>query len=266
MCCSSLFDLMVPWRATPLRRCLIAALGLTFVVTTACVPPSFFFNREEGDPRERAARQEMDEIERAQDLGASIPRWRFEGIVERYPRTEAAYEATLILARDDFATLRALRQTSTSKKNQEEPFTAFVEEYAFGSHSQPQDPAVAEAFRRDLHPLLYNALAWLDDTSLQFRYLERFPEMAGSAKLRQSIEEDLVKPSLRWDAVRLLEAYAQVEPRSPNIEALELEIQENLMVFIEELGTKKDCDRFLERFPDSPHREAVLRIKSTKTI
>lgn len=244
----------------------LVALGSLALGLTACVPPSFLFNREEGDPRELQARGEMRDIERAQDLGASIPRWRYERVVERYPRTEAAYRANLILASKDYATLDALRETSSSKANQAEAFTAFVEKYGFGPHSQPTDPAVAEAYRRDLHPLLYDALAWLGDRPLQFRYIERFPDMKGSAKLRESIEQSLLNPSLRWEAVRLLEAYAEVEPKSPNIPELEEQIQKNLLVFIEELGTKKDCDRFLEYFPDSPHRDEVLNIRKTKTI
>jgi len=253
-------------RPVPFRSFPAAACTLALFFATACVPPSFLFNREEGDPRELAARREMREVEQARDLGASIPRWRFERIVKQYPQTTTAYEATLILARDDFATLDALRQTSTSKKNQEGAFREFIETYAFGPHSQPREPEMAEAYRRDLHPLLYDALDWLGDFELQFRYIQRFPGIAGSAKLRQSIEEAIVRPERRWEAVRLLEAYAQLQPRSPNIAALEQKIQENLLVFIEELGTKQDCDTFLEHFPDSPHRETVLKIKRSKTI
>lgn len=253
-------------RSDPFRLFPVAALISALLFSMACVPPSFLFNREKGDPRELAAAREMAEIDRARDLGASIPRWRFERLVERYPQTPTAYEATLILARDDFDTLKALRMTSTSKKNQEKPFRDFIVTYAFGSHSQPPDPEMAEAFRRDLHPLLYDALDWVGDFELQFRYIQRFPRMAGSAELRRTIEDAIVQPERRWDAVKLLEAYAQVEPRSPNIGALELQIQENLLIYIEQLGTKKDCDRFLEHFPDSPHVESVMKIKSTKTI
>ncbi len=233
---------------------------------TACLPPSHLRNRELEDPRELRARAELQKVENAQNLGSSVPRWRYEKIIERYPQTVAAYECTLVLSRIDFTTLNTLRQTSASKANQAAGFTDFIEEYGFGAHSMPQDPRLAEDFRREIHPRLYDALSWLGNRPLQFRYIERFPNMEGSAKLRQSIEAEIVQPNLRWDAVKLLNAYAVVQPRSPNIEALRDRIQVNILAYIDEFGTKKDCDLFFEYFPESPYRARVETLKSIKTI
>jgi hypothetical protein len=186
--------------------------------------------------------------------------------VEHYPQTEAAYESTLVLARMDFSTLNTLRDASASKANQAQSFVDFIEEYGFGPHSVPPDPRLADDYRREIHPRLYDALSWLGHRPLQFRYIERFPQMPGSAKLRQSIEADIVRPNLRWDAVKMLHAYAEVDPPSPNLRALEDQIQLNLVRFIEEFGVKKDCDLFFQYFPDSPHRAKVETLKSIKTI
>lgn len=239
---------------------------LPVLLLTGCTLPSTFYEEDTRPPAEQAAAAEMRRIEDAQDRNASIPRWRYENIITRYPGTASAYEANLILARRDFATLNTQRASSASRSNLTPLFRDFVETYGFGSHSQPGDPRIAEDYRRELHPLLYDALHWLEDLPLQYRYIERYPNLSTSARLRESIERALINPALRWEAMDLLDAYARVQPPSPNLRTLQDRIELNLVTFIDTVGTRKDCDRFIERFPDSAHIERVRKLRTEKVL
>lgn len=261
----------IPAVLSLVHRCRFAcrpagAYALASLLLTACTLPSSFNETDARPPAEQAADAELRRIEDAQDRNGSIPRWRYENLLNRYPGTPAAYEANLILARKDFSTLNTQRASSASRQNLIPLFTDFVENYGFGSHSQPADPAIAEDYRRELHPLLYDALVWLADFPLQYRYIERYPGLQTSARLRETVEKSLTNPELRWRAIELLDVYALVQPTSPNIPEIQDRIELNLVAFIDQLGTRKDCDRFLERFPDSQYAEKVRSLRNEKVL
>jgi len=143
----------------------------------------------------------------------------------------------------------------------------FINSYALSDYLPvPEDPQLRETYYRKLHPLLINALTQVNSFEAWVHYLATYPENPYFQQAAEQAEKYLATESDKWEGYEMLKSYLalydeQFKRSCPNREALIRKFQDGLVGLVEKEATMEQLDRYLQTFPDSPHKKRIALLK-----
>jgi len=214
------------------------------------------------------ARKRAAELRDQETLGLfeAVKNARKASILERFvaehPGTKAAFLAKLRIAEIDFHDLandnpfRPYRPSNNS-------WAGFLQYYAFGDYIPvPKDPDLRATYYKKLHPLILAALQKLESFDAWIAYFLRYPDSPYFEKAAEQVEDFLLKHSDKWKGYEMLETYFalydKIKKPCPHRDELIRKFQEGLAEAVKRTDSIEEYKRYLETFPDSPHKKEII--------
>jgi len=206
---------------------------------------------------EAAAMNEYKALQDAMATTGRVARARYASILNNYPRTRAAYEANLDLARDDYTAIERKKGTARTNAPIAEASRDFLEFFAYGDHAHPPMPDLQERYRAEMQPLYFNAVKNVGTWQATIEYLKAYPDSPYAEQIENSIEAAILNPNAGWEAAEILAAYREVRPERVREKQLAAGVETNLFRRLSSGTPLETLQRFLQVFPASIYAQSV---------